>query len=183
MRRMRPTDILDATAYGAQRAAIRASVLEAKSRRRVHLGEHLTFLFENFDTLRYQVQEMLRIEGRSSEADVAHEVATYNELLGDEGGLGCTLLIEIADEAERDRLLREWIALPAHLHLELEDGTRVPARVDERQVGDDRLSSVQYLKFDCGGRTPVAIGCDLPALELRTELTPEQREALAQDLS
>ena len=57
------------------------------------------------------------------------------------------------------------------------------AVVDDRQVGSDRLSSVQYLKFPCGGAAPVALGSDLPGLELRAALTPEQREALAQDLA
>lgn len=183
MKRVERSDIVGLEAYERGREAIRTRVMEVKERRRVHLGESLTVLFENFDTMRYQVQEMLRAEGRFTEEDVAHELATYNELLGDEGGLGCTLLIEIDDPQRRDALLREWIELPAHLFAELEDGTRVQAQYDERQIGEGRLSSVQYLKFPCGGRVPVALGSDLPALLIRTELTPEQREALAEDLA
>lgn len=182
MKRIERSDIVDLATYDAQRSALRARVMAVKARRRVHLGDHLTLLFENFDTLRYQVQEMLRVERREREEDVVHEIATYNELLGGPGELGCTLLIEIEDEARRDVLLREWIDLPAHLFAELEDGTRVRPQVDGRQAGRGRLSSVQYLKFDCGGRAPVAVGSDLPGLELRTELSADQRAALAEDL-
>jgi len=182
-RHVQRDDIVDPEAYERERPALRQRVMGIKSRRRIHLGEHLTFLFENFDTTRYQIQEMLRVEGRFSEEDIAHELRTYNELLGEAGELGCTLLIEIEAEAERDVKLREWLQLPAHLYAELEGGVRVPASFDPRQVGDERLSSVQYLRFPCQGRAPVALGCDLPGLELRAELTPVQRKALADDLA
>jgi hypothetical protein len=64
-----------------------------------------------------------------------------------------------------------------------EDGEKVRARYDERQIGDDRLSSVQYLRFDVKGRQPVAIGTDLSAFTAETALDGEQREALRQDLA
>ncbi|MCB9914776.1 MAG: DUF3501 family protein [Planctomycetes bacterium] len=183
MTRVARDEIVDLAAYEAERPAFRARMMAEKSRRRVHLGDHLTFLFENHDTVRYQVQEMLRVEGRASDADVEHELATYNELLGGEGDLGCTLLIEIDDADERDVRLREWLALPAHLYVELEDGTRVRPRIDDRQVGEERLSSVQYLAFPVAGRAPAALGCDLAALTLHAPLTPVQRRALQQDLA
>ena len=84
--------ILDNQTYAERRPAIRERMLFEKRRRRIHLGSHLTFLFENAETVRYQVQEMLRIEGRTGEADVEHELATYNELLGDAGELGLSLI-------------------------------------------------------------------------------------------
>jgi hypothetical protein len=158
-------------------------VLEAKRVRRVHVADVLTFLFENTATMRYQVQEMIRAERLHGDAEIRHELETYNELLGAKGELGVSLLIELPEPAERDRKLREWIALPRHLYLETEDGERVRATFDARQVGEDRLSSVQYLKFDVGGRVPVAVGSDLPQLSGRTALAPEQRAALAADLA
>lgn len=183
VRKVRREHILDLAAYEAERPHSRQQAFAAKSRRRVHLGDHLTFLFENFVTIRYQIQEMLRSEGRSSEQDIEHEIATYNELLGEPGELGCTLLIEIEDPVERDRKLREWLALPEHVYLELAGGDIARAVYDPRQVGADRLSSVQYLKFHCGGSVPVAIGCDLPGMLLSNALTPAQRGALAEDLA
>ncbi len=183
MRPVRREELLDLAAYERSRGELRAAVLEAKRRRRVHVAGVLTFLFENTATMRYQVQEMIRAERIVREPEIRHELDTYNELLGGEGELGCSLLIELPDPAERDRRLREWIDLPAHLYAKLEDGTKVRARFDPRQVGSDRLSSVQYLKFDVKGRVPVAMGSDLPALSAETALDPEQRAALAADLA
>lgn len=182
MRPVRRDEILDLSTYEASRAEIRAGVLEAKRRRRVHVGGVLTFLFENTATTRYQVQEMVRAERITRDEDIRHELDTYNELLGGEGELGVSLLIEIEQPEERDRKLREWLALPAHLYLLLEDGEKIRPTYDPRQVGTDRLSSVQYLKFDVRGAVPVAVGSDLPALTVETRLTEEQRQALADDL-
>jgi len=148
----------------------------------VTVADVLTFLFENDETIRYQVLEMVRSERLVKEADIQHEIDTYNELLGGPGELGCTLLIGIDDPAERDRKLRAWRGLPEHLYVKLEDGTRVPAKHDARQVGEDRLSSVQFLKFDVQGRVPVAVGSDLPDLEAETVLDERRRRALAEDL-
>jgi hypothetical protein len=182
---MRPVtreEILDPGAYERSRDAARSAVLEEKRRRRVHVAGVLTFLFENTATIRYQIQEMVRAERMVREEDVRHELETYNELLGGTGELGVSLLVELTDPAERDRKLREWLPLPTHLYLKLASGERVRPRYDPRQVGEDRLSSVQYLKFDTRGEVPVALGCDLPALSGETVLDAEQREALRADL-
>ena len=71
------------------------------------------------------------------ESDILHEIQTYNELLGKEGELGCTLLIEIEDPNVRDQRLRDWWRLPETIYALLEDGTRVLATFDERQRGDN----------------------------------------------
>ncbi len=182
MRPVRRYEILPIDPYDAWRDEIRTGILEAKRRRRVTAGGVLTFLFENTATMRYQIQEMVRAERMTREADIRHELDTYNELLGAKGELGVSLLIEVPDPAERDRRLREWLDLPAHLYLRLEGGEKIRPRYDARQIGTDRLSSVQYLKFDVGGRVPVAAGSDLPALSVEALLAPEQRKALEDDL-
>ena len=183
MRAVRRDELLPLELYERSRAEIRPAVIEAKRRRRIHVAGDLTFLFENAATIRYQILEMIRSERMTREQDIVHELETYNELLGGRGELGCTLLIEIPEPADRDAKLRAWLGLVDHLYVKLPDGTRVRARYDARQVGDDRLSSVQYLKFDVQGQVPVAVGTDLPALRGETLLTDEQREALQQDLA
>ncbi|BDG04435.1 DUF3501 family protein [Anaeromyxobacter oryzae] len=183
MRPVRREELLELAMYERSRAEIRTAILEAKRRRRVHVAGVLTFLFENTATIRYQIQEMMRAEHMAKEEDIRHELETYNELLGGQGELGVSLLIEIPEPEQRDAKLRAWTALPSHLYLELPGGERIRPRFDPRQVGDDRLSSVQYLKFDVRGTPPVAVGVDLPGLEGRTELDAEQRDALAQDLA
>jgi hypothetical protein len=184
MKAIERSEILDYVSYEEQRETLRASAMRAKDARRVHVGTYLTFLFENRETIRYQIQEMTRAERMVKEADIRHEIATYNELLGRNGDLGCTLLIEIDDPSERAVRLARWLALPKHLYAKLEDGTKVRATFDERQLGETRLSAVQYLKFPVGGRVPVAIGCDLDDPEVRSEttLTSAQHRALASDL-
>ena len=176
-------EIVDYQTYGDQRPAFRQRIInEVKAPRRIQVGEHLTFLFENHDTVRYQVQEMMRAEQIVKEADILHELETYNELLGDAGSMGATLLIEIVTPEERDELLREWVDLPQHLYALLEDGSKVRPVFDGRQVSDGRLSSVQYLKFETGGKVPVALGSDLPAYAEEHPLDEAQQAALGADL-
>ncbi len=96
--------------------------MRAKGERRVHVGPHLTFLFENHETIHYQVQEMTRAERMVKEADIVHEIETYNELLGGPGEVGCTLLVELDDPAARAEKLTKWLALPKHLYAKRADG-------------------------------------------------------------
>ena len=112
-------------------------------------------------TQRLERDPALRVERIVRERDVQHELDTYNELLGGNGELGATLLVELDDERDRAEKLRAWRGLNETIYARLEDGTRVPATWDPRQVGQDRLSSVQYLKFPVGERAPVAIGVGL----------------------
>jgi hypothetical protein len=182
MRKVQRSEILDYQTYDDGREAARAAVFALKRPRRVHVGEHLTFLFENADTIRYQIQEILRAERIVREADVSQELASYNGLLGDAGELGCCLLVEIDERALRERCLREWRGLPDHVYLRCADGTRVRARYDRSQLDEEKISSVQYLKFPLGEARPVAVGCDLPALTVESALTEEQQQALLADL-
>lgn len=175
-------EILDFVTYEERRGPIREAAMAAKDLRRVHAGP-LTFLFENRETVRYQILEMVRAERMVKEADIRHELETYNALLGREGDLGATLLIEIPEEAERNVLLRRWRDLPGHVLLELEDGRRVPAQWDEGQMSEEKLSSVQFLRFPAGrGARPAALAVTYPGLDARVALRPETREALAGDL-
>lgn len=183
MKRVERHEIVDYETYTDQREQFRAEVMKIKASRRVHLGEYLTLLFENHATVRYQIQEMIRAERIVRESDIQHEIGTYNELLGKDGELGCTLLIEIEDPALRQRKLQDWLELPRKIHALLDDGTRIPATFDERQIGEHQLSSVQYLKFDTKGKVPTAVGVDLPGLSLQTLLNTDQRAALRADLT
>ena len=182
MKRVTRQEILDYVTYEEQRKQIHEKIMNIKELRRINVAGDLSFLFENTDTVRYQIQEMIRVERIVKETDILHEIKTYNELLGDSGQLGCTLLIEIDDPDERDEKLTQWLDLTKHLYLSLENKSRIRASFDERQIGDSRLSSVQYIKFNTGGKTPVAIGSDSPFLKATTALTADQKKALSEDL-
>ncbi len=182
MKPVRREELVDYVTWSERRPAELARMLPLKALRRVHLGAELTLLFENRDTVRYQVQEMMRVERIVRESDIQHELETYNELLGGPGELGATLLIEIDDPRRRDEKLPQWLELPRRIYVELADGTRVRAEVDERQIGETRVSAVQYLRFPVGERAPVALGTDFPELQTRVVLSGDQRAALAEDL-
>ena len=182
MKRVTRQEILDYVTYEEQRKQIREKIMKIKELRRINVAGVLSFLFENTDTVRYQIQEMIRVERIVKETDILHEIKTYNELLGDSGELGCTLLIEIDDPDEREEKLTQWLDLTKHLYISLENKSRIRASFDERQIGDSRLSSVQYIKFNTGGKTPVAIGSDLPLFKAEIALTADQKKALSEDL-
>ncbi len=184
---MKPVDrsaIVDYQTYAERRSDVREAVMKEKEPRRIHVGPHLTFLFETHATIRYQIQEMMRAEQIVKEADILHEIETYNEVLGGPGELGCTLLVELESPEERTVKLAEWLELPKTLYAKLADGTKVRPTYDERQVGEERVSSVQYLKFAVGDRAPVAMGCDHadPVLQHEMELSDAQQAALQKDL-
>ena len=124
---VRRDDLVDWQTYSDDRDAIRATAMGLKKPRRIHLGDHLTFLFENRDTIRYQIQEIMRAEQIARESSILLELDTYNAMLGGPGQLGCALLIEIEDEVERRPLLEAWLGLQDCLYAELADGTRVHA--------------------------------------------------------
>jgi hypothetical protein len=176
-------ELLDYQTYGDRREIIRAEVLKIKALRRIHLGPHLTLLFENRDTVRYQIQEMMRIEQIVREGAIRHELDTYNELLGGPGELGATLLVEVEDPAVRALRLAEWRDLPRRIYVRLEEGSQGFARFDARQMDADKLSTVEFLTFACGGKTPVAVGTDFPPLAVEVRLTDGQRAALTEDLA
>lgn len=171
-------EIVDYVTYEEQREQIRSEIMQLKVPLRIHLGDFITFLFETRETVRYQIQEMMRIEKIVKEADIQHEIDTYNQLLGDTGEIGCTLLIEIDDPAVRDIKLRKLMGLQGKLYLKLTSGEKIYATFDPAQVGEDRLSSVQYLKFNSGGRPLAAIGADHPEYSAEQELSKVQVEAL-----
>lgn len=182
MRKVERGEILDYVTYEGKRNEIRDSAMAAKEKRRVHLGDHLTFLFENTETVRYQILEMIRVEKMVKEESISHEIETYNELLGDEGELGCTLLIAYDDEKERDIKLKELANLPKHIYMKLENGAKSYAKFDDRQVGDEKVSSVQFLKFALNDN-PVGVGCDHPKMKVERELDQDQKQTLISDLA
>lgn len=183
MKKVERSEILDYVTYEEQRSEIRANAMKAKDLRRIHVGENLTFLFENQETIRYQILEMVRAEKMVKEADIQHELKTYNELIGNTGEICATLLVEIADANERTEKLAKWVGLPEKLYLKFADSSKSFAQVDERQNEDEKISSVQFLKFICGNKKPIAIGCEHEAYSVETDLNENQKTALEADLN
>jgi hypothetical protein len=184
--------LLSLEAYAKQRTQFRAKVMEHKKHRTVHLGAHLTLLFEDELTIRYQVQEMLRIERIFEEEGIQHELDAYNPLVPDGGNWKATMLIEYPDAEERRRRLAELKGIERNVWVQVGAGARVHAIADEdlERENDEKTSSVHFLRFelDAAARealrrgAPVKVGVDHPRYREALELSAEQRSALASDL-
>ncbi len=175
------SEIIDYQTYEDHREETRKKVLETKKHRRIHLGENLTFLFENHETIRYQILEIIRAEKIARESSIQEEIDTYNNFLGNSGELACVLLIEIEAESDRKPLLEKWMGLEKCIYILDENGNKIFAEHDASQVGDRRLSAVQYLKFVLD-TSPVSIGCSFDQLSGEIELSEQQKNALSEDL-
>jgi hypothetical protein len=185
-------EVLSIADYERIRSRLRPVLINEKNRRRLALGEHLTFLFENGSTLWYQIHEILRTEKIAEKSAVEHEVETYNSLLPGAQEISATLLIEYADPAERDAALRKLIGLERHLWLVI-GGQRHAARFDEGQISPDQISAVQFIRFPAGKIEPqefldlanagkVALELDHPKLQERAPIKGALAAALAEDL-
>jgi hypothetical protein len=192
MRKLTVDDILDLRAYERERAEFRARIIAMKKIRRIALGDLMTVVFENTDTMRFQIQEMARAEKMLRDEQIEHEVATYNELLPDDGQLSATLFVEITDPDG----LREWlpklVGLQDHVSVEAA-GVRSPAaEVDaERLTREEEITTtVHYLRFTftpeqqaAFANGPVVLRIDHPAYQAAVELSPETRASLAADFA
>jgi len=190
MRKLTVDDILDGRAYERERADIRASVIALKKRRRVALGDLMTLVFENTETMRWQVMEMARAERMLRDEQIAHEVDTYNELVPDTGELSATLFIELRTDAE----LREWlgklVGVERCISLVLADGTTIAGEPldEERLTRDAVTAAVHFLKFRVGDAAakvadaPVKLVVTHPEYSAETVLDAEHQAELVADL-
>ena len=175
-------EIIDYETYKESMSETRPKIIQVKKSRRIHLGDYLTFLFENSTTIKYQIQEIVLAEKIVKEDDIQHEIDTYNELFGEKGSLPCVLMVEIDDVEERQVKLREWYDLPKHIYVKTEQGNSYYATYDKRQMSEEKLSSVQYLNFDTKGENPILVGSDLEQLKGEVKLTEEQFDSLKLDV-
>ena len=174
------------------RPVLRPLFIYEKDRRRLRVGEHLTFLFENAQSVWYQVEEMLRVERLAGDDAVAHELETYNELMPREDELSTTMLIEYEDAAERDAALKKLVGLERHVHLVAGD-RRVAATFSETQISADAVSAVQFVRFplprgfgeklvEFAAAGKLAIEVDHPAMTAKATIPGELAASLFEDL-
>lgn len=185
------SDVLPNPEFVARRPQLEREIIRAKGARRLAVGDHLTFLFENKATLLWQIQEMCRVEHITSPAAVQHEIDTYGPMLPGPSELSGTLLIEYTEVTERDEMLRKLLGLHEHVWLEA-GGERCPARFDDGQFDTVRVSSVQFVRIPLTAKAraalfdlaqPAAIVVDHPAMSVRAALPPVLRGALVEDLA
>ena len=180
-------------AYSKWRKDHKPQVVQHRKLRSVYLGEHLNVQFESELTIRYQIQEMLRIEKIFEEEGIEHEVEAYAPLVPDGNNWKATLLIEYPDIHERKRELARLIGIEDRMFIEVEGEGRVYAIADEdlERENEEKTSSVHFLRFQfspaqCAAikaGASVKIGCDHTNYPAHQLIVPETLASLAGDLA
>jgi len=184
--------LLSLETYARERDAFRAKVLAHKKRRTLHLGAHVTLQFEDELTIRYQVQEMLRIERIFEEEGIRGELEAYNPLVPDGSNWKATMLIEYPEAEERRRMLAKLKGIERATWVQVEGCARVPAIADEdlERENEEKTSSVHFLRFELDAPmrerlhagAALTIGIDHPQYGASLTVPDEVRACLMGDL-
>lgn len=180
--------------YARERPAFRARVLAHKRNRSLALGDHLTLIFEDELTIRYQIQEMLRIEKIFEEDGINGELDAYNPLVPDGSNFKATMLIEYPDVEERRRMLARLKGIEDRIWVRVEGCEPVRAIADEdlERENEEKTSAVHFLRFELTAEmksrlkqgAALAVGTDHPNYAAEVPAVPENlRQSLLADLS
>ncbi len=188
-----PESLMSLEAYSKYRKAHKDEVLAQRRLRSVHLGEHMSFQFESEATIRYQIQEMLRIEKIFEEDGIQQEIDAYAALVPSGSNWKATVLIEYPDVNERKRELARLIGVEHRWFVEVEGQARVYGIADEdlERSNDEKTSAVHFVRFEL---TPamcaavragagVKLGCDHSHYPAHVSIAPDALASLAGDLS
>ena len=193
MPRIDRASLMTLEAYARARTQFRAKVIAHKRNRTVQLGDHLTLIFEDELTIRYQVHEMLHAERIFDEAGIQSELDAYNPLVPDGRNLKATMMVEFVDAEERRKRLAELIGIEDRVWIQVTGHDRVWAIADEdlERENEQKTSAVHFLRFemsedmarDLKGGGGLVIGVDHATYAARSEVPPAVRDALAKDLA
>lgn len=186
-------DIADLRAYEREREQFRDQVIALKKRRRVAVGPVITFVFENRDTVRFQIQEMARAERMLTDDKILVELDAYNPLIPGPGQLMATMFLELTNQDELERWLPALVGVEAAVELQLADGSAVPCSVDPAHAAqltrEEITASVHYVGFELTAAQieafaagPVTLAVVHPAYRFATALPPETHDELLVDL-
>jgi len=193
MPQIAPDSLLSLEAYARERNAYRSRVIAHKKLRTVHAGDAVTLIFEDEQTIRYQVQEMLRIERIFEEQGIRGELEAYNPLIPDGGNWKATMLIEYPEAEERRRRLAQLKGIEDRTWVQVDGCERVYAIADEdlERENEEKTSSVHFLRFELDAEmrrslkrgAGLAVGVDHPNYRASVAVAPEVRASLAGDLA
>jgi len=186
--------LLSLEQYHKSRPQIRERVIALRRRRTVQLGEHLSLIFENEELMRYQIQEMLRVERLFESEAIQDELDTYNPLVPDGSNFKVTMMIEYTVESERRAALARMRGIEDQIFIEVEGQKRVYAIADEdlERSTEDKTSAVHFLRFELSPEmckalksgAQMKVGCDHKEYPMHLDtLAPETLAELVSDLS
>jgi hypothetical protein len=149
-KKLSPDTLLSLESYSKQRDSFRTKVMAHKKNRRVEIGQHANLYFEDYLTMQYQVQEMLRIERIFEAEGIEEELSTYNPLIPDGRNWKATFMVEYTDVAERQAALAKLIGIERHVWVQVEDGERIRpiANEDLERETEEKTSAVHFLRFE-----------------------------------
>jgi hypothetical protein len=193
MKPVQRNEVLGVADYETIRDRFRSRVIEEKRARRVIVGDKVSAVFENHDTVLLQIQEMLRTERISREAAIRHEIDTYNAHIPGKDELFATVMIEIGDKDEREAFLAKTRGFERHVALVV-DGERIPASWEASRELEDRASAVNYLRFSLSPKAAAYLRAqkkdarlemliDHPNYAAKVAFSPVTSASLAEDLS
>jgi len=192
MQKIRIDDVQNLYEYEKVRDAFRRETIALKARRRVAVGDQLSFLFENRRTVLFQIQEMIRAERIVAHQRIQDEIDVYNELIPGPGELSATMMIEIEDKTQIKPALDRFLGIDSGQHVWLQIGRdfAIPGQFEAGHSKEDKLAAVHFVRFALPegacralAREPVAIVVDHPGCRARAELADEARSALLEDLA
>jgi len=182
-------DIMGLQAYEKVREKFRQRVIELKKKRRVPVGDKVSLVFENRETVIFQIHEMMRAERITDLDKIREEIEVYNGLIPEPGELSATLFLEIEDQSHlRDDLLR-FLGVDDAVFLKI-GKRKIQARFEEGRSKDDKISAVQYVKFPLtaderaafAGSAEATLLVEHPNYQAQVRLEAETRESLLADL-
>ena len=187
-----PDSLMSLEAYTKYRKANKPAIIAHRKLRSVTLGEHINLQFESETTIRYQIQEMLRIEKVFEEEGILQEIEAYVPLVPEGSNWKATMMIEYPDVNERKRELARLIGVEDHMFVEVEGQPRVYAIADEDldRENDEKTSAVHFVRFEltpamCAAvkaGAAVKLGCDHTNYPAHVSVAPETLASLAGDL-
>ena len=194
MTKIARNSLLSLEEYAKKRTDIRTEAMRLKKIRSVFVGPNMTLQFESEATIRYQIQEMLRIEKTFEEDGIQDELEAYNPLVPDGTNLKCTQMIEFPDEDERRVRLAELVGVEDRTYIQVQGHDRVYAIADEDldRSTATKTSSVHFSRFEftadmikaIKSGVPIAMGVDHPKYNYRVyEIDPETQGALTKDFA
>lgn len=190
MRRLTLSDIADVRAYEREREEFRAHIIAMKAKRRIQLGPIMALTFENTETMRFQIQEMARVERLTTDEALNAELAVYNELIPGENELVATLFLELTDKAALVEWLPKLVGIQRQISLVLPNGQEVfgDPLDEERLTREEVTAAVHYLRFkftlvqvEAFRRGPVSLASRHQSYEVESVLSSDQHRALAAD--
>ena len=192
MKKLTNKDLLSLEEYDSNREIIKTEVIESKKHRSLNIGNNIVLLFESFETIKYQVQEMLRIEKIFKKEEIEEEIGAYQALIPDGNNFKATMLIMYPDVEERRKMLEKLNGIENKMWLRINQSSKIYATADEDldRANDEKTSAVHFLRFQLNSEEAdlfknsdnIQFGVDHDEYSTSIKVTRDTYKSLLKDL-